>query len=93
MLAPLIAKPFLRGTQTRTDEKSALNSTYLDDLPEVFDSVNETGSPNTDDAVNRTMYPCLIVSLPLVLLGLLRFILFLADRGKLGRKNEIPSKT
>ena len=62
MLAPLIAKPFLRGPQTRIDDKTALNSTYLDDLPEVFDSVNATRSPNTEDAVNRTIYPCLIVS-------------------------------
>ena len=93
MLAPLIAKPFLGGPQIRIDDKTVLNSTYLDDLPEAFDSVNATRSPNTEDAVNRTIYPCLIVSLPLVLLGTLRFIFFLTDRGTLWRKDEILRKT
>ena len=82
MLAPLAARPFLRDPPRNMNEtmpqNSVVNHSSMVDIPKSNEITNVTEF--YDGPLSRTFYPCLIVSLPLLVLAFLRLISFFPER-------------
>ena len=82
MLAPLAARPFLGGAHrvangTLPQDSIEVNRSSID-IPKAVEITNVTEL--YDGPLSRTFYPCLIVSLPLLVLAFLRLITFIPER-------------
>ena len=96
MLGPLVARPFLGDARTNLNHTMSqnmsveMNLSSVENISTAQEVVNVT-EPN-DISLNRTLYPCLIVSLPLLGLAFLRFILFIPERKQIFAKKIQPAK-
>ena len=95
MLAPLVARPFLRNTnktmnQTSVRNSAEINHTSISNDYGSRDVMNTTESQ--DSLLNGTFFPCLLVNFPLLLLALQRLILFIPERKRILNEKKTPAQ-
>ena len=97
MLAPLVARPFLGDARNNLNETLSQNSSVEMNTSSIADISSAHGvminvTEKNDFTFSRTLYPCLIVSSPLLVLAVLRFILFIPERKQILAKKIQSTK-
>ena len=94
MLAPLAVRPFLGDPSRNISETLSQDSVEVNrsSAAAIFEAFEVTNDTTFHEPFSRTIFPCVIVSLPLMVLAFLRLSLFLPERKQILTQQIKPTQ-